>query len=72
MNVTVIGAGNSGIAMAAHLSKEGNKVTLWNRSSSTISKLLETRLIHCKGVISGEIPIHAVTNDIRVALKIRI
>lgn len=69
MNVTVIGAGNSGIAMAAHLSKEGNKVTLWNRSSSTISKLLETRLIHCKGVISGEIPIHAVTNDIRVALE---
>src|SRR5690554_6033266 len=69
MRVTVIGAGNSGIAMAAHLSKEGNKVTLWNRSSSTISKLLQTRLIHCSGVINGRIPIHAVTNDMRVALE---
>jgi len=69
MNVTVIGAGNSGIAMAAHLSKEGHKVTLWNRSSSTISKLIETRVIHCTGIINGSIPIHAVTNDMRVALE---
>lgn len=69
MDVTVIGSGNSGIAMAAHLSKEGHKVTLWNRSSSTISKLMDTRLIHCTGVINGQIPIHAVTNDIAVALE---
>ena len=69
MDVTVIGSGNSGIAMAAHLSKEGHKVTLWNRSSYTISKLMDTRLIHCTGVINGQIPIHAVTNDIAVALE---
>ena len=69
MRVTIIGAGNSGLAMVAHLSKEGNKVTLWNRSSSTISKLMETRLIHCTGVISGNISVHLVTNDIKVALE---
>lgn len=69
MNVTVIGSGNSGIAMAAHLSKEGHKVTLWNRSSSTISKLMRTRLIYCTGVISGQIPIYSVTNDISIALE---
>ena len=49
MKVTVIGAGNSGIAMAAHLSKEGNEVTLWNRSRANISKLMKTHLIHCAG-----------------------
>lgn len=69
MNVTVIGAGNSGMAMAAHLSKEGNKVTLWNRSPSTISKLMKTHIIYCEGVICGEIPIYNVTDDMRIALE---
>lgn len=69
MNVTVIGAGNSGIAMAAHLSREGNKVTLWNRSYSTIEKLIKTHVIRCEGIVSGNIPIHCVTNDINLALK---
>jgi opine dehydrogenase len=68
MKVTVIGAGNSGIAMAAHLSKEGNQVILWNRSRSTIEKLMKTRVIRCDGVVSGNIPIHRVTDDINVAL----
>ncbi len=69
MNVTVIGAGNSGLAMAAHLSKEGNKVTLWNRSRSTISKLIETHIIYCEGVIQGAINIDLVTDNIKIALK---
>ncbi len=69
MKVTILGAGNSGIAMAAHLSKEGNEVTLWNRSRSTISKLIKTRTIHCEGVISGEVNVDMVTDDIKVALK---
>lgn len=69
MKITVIGAGNSGLAMAAHLSKEGNEVTIWSRSSATISKLIKTKLIHCDGVVRGDIPIHCVTYDIRVALE---
>lgn len=69
MNVTVIGAGNSGLAMAAHLSKEGNKVTLWNYSRSTISKLMETHIIYCEGVIQGAINIDLVTDNIKIALK---
>lgn len=55
--------------MAAHLSKEGNEVTLWNRTRATISKIMETHSIRCDGVIRGYIPIHAVTDDIRVALE---
>ncbi len=68
MKVTVIGAGNSGYAMAAHLSKYGNEVTLWNRSRSTISTIMETKVIHCTGVVHGAIPIHKVTDDITEAL----
>jgi|SRR5690554_2388462 opine dehydrogenase len=69
MNVTVLGAGNSGLAMAAHLSKEGNNVILWNRSRSTIDKLMETHVIHCEGVISGGIKVRMITDDIKEALK---
>jgi len=45
MNVTVLGAGNSGLAMAAHLSLYGNKVRLWNRSKENIAKIMETGTI---------------------------
>jgi opine dehydrogenase len=69
MNVTIIGAGNSGLAMAAHLSKEGHQVTLWNRSRNTISKLMNTHLVYSKGCIEGKFKIHCVTDDIVTALK---
>ena len=69
MKVTVIGAGNSGLAMAAHLSKKGNEVTLWNRSYSTIKKLMKTHVIKYDGIVSGSIPIHCITDDIAIALK---
>lgn len=69
MKVTVIGAGNSGFAMAAHLSKYGNEVTLWNRSRGPIETLIETKTIHCTGVIHGTITIHKITDDIKEALE---
>lgn len=69
MKVTVIGAGNSGLAMAAHISLGGHQVTLWNRTRSSIATLIDHPLIHCDGVISGHIPIHRATADIQVALE---
>lgn len=69
LNVTVIGAGNSGLAMAAHLSSEGNNVTLWNRTSSNIEKLIETNTIRCEGVIQGDVKIDKVTDDIKLAVS---
>lgn len=69
MNITVIGAGNSGLAMAGHLGQEGHNVVLWNRSESTVAKLKETKKIHCEGVISGQVEINLVTNDIEKALE---
>jgi len=68
MNITIIGAGNSGLAMAAHLSYEGNNVTLWNRTRENISSLIEAHTIYCTGVINGAVKIGKVTNDITIAL----
>lgn len=69
MKVTILGAGNSGMAMAAHLSLGNNKVTLWNRSVPPISKILETSTVYCHGVITGQAHIATVTDDIGVALQ---
>ena len=44
MNVTIIGAGNSGLAMAAHLSAEGNRVTIWNRTLQILKSLKRATL----------------------------
>ena len=69
MQVTVIGAGNSGFAMAAHLSANGHQVRLWNRSEETIRKLKETHMIKCYGEIQGEFVIDLVTNDLQKAIQ---
>jgi len=69
VNVTIIGVGNSGLAMAAHLAREGNKVTLWNRSRANIERLMQTRTIYCEGVIAGEYQVDLVTDNLEEVLK---
>lgn len=69
MNVTIIGAGNTGIAMAVHAANSGENVTLWNRSEETIAHLQDTRVLHSKGVIEGDFEIDLVTTDMKEALK---
>lgn len=69
MNVTIIGAGNSGLAMAAHLASQGNKVTLWNRTKKNITKLINTHIIKSQGMIKGDIKIDVVTTDMRQAVS---
>ena len=68
MNVKVMGAGNSGLTMAAHLSSQGENVTLWNRSPKTIEKLMETKTVYSQGSIEGEFKIDVVTDDIKKAV----
>jgi len=69
MNVTVIGAGNSGLAMAGHLAINGERVNLWNRSQSTISKIIETRVISISGVINQKASIYNATTSIEDAIS---
>lgn len=66
-----INVDNSGLAIAAYLGKEGHKVTLWNRSKSHISKLMETHTIIYRGVMEGETKIHQVTDDIKKVVENR-
>lgn len=68
MRITVIGAGNTGLAMAAHLSQEGHRVTLWNRSQEAISTLMKTRTIHAQGIIQGDYTVDLVTANMEEAL----
>lgn len=50
----VCGAGHQGLSMAAHLALSGIKVNLWNRNPDHIKKIIDTHIIHCSGVISGD------------------
>lgn len=69
MNITVLGAGNSGLAMAAHLSQGGHSVTLWNRSAETIQVLQKTKKIRSEGMIRGIFPLDLVTVDLAAAIE---
>src|SRR5690625_402875 len=69
MNITVIGAGNTGLAMAAHAAAEGHHVTLWNRNKQNISKLMDSRTIYSNGEVDGQFKLDLVTSDIKEALK---
>jgi opine dehydrogenase len=69
MKVTVIGAGNSGMAMAAHLKINGNEVLLWNRSYTTVEKYFESKTIICHGIVNENVTLDYVTNDIEEALN---
>ena len=62
--VLIIGAGHQGIAMAAHLSLNGVKVNLWNRSEKTIESIKATNKIIVDGVVQGEGKINKVSTDI--------
>ena len=68
MKISVIGAGNSGLAMSAHLSQAGHELTLWNRSKENIKKLIETRTIHAIGEVEGSFKVKLVTDDLNQAL----
>lgn len=69
MKITIIGAGNSALAMAAHLAMAGHQIVMWNRSSQRISKLLRTKTIKYEGVISGKVKLHLITTDLEEALR---
>lgn len=62
--VFVCGAGHQGLSMSAHLSLNGIKVKLWNRTRKNIQKIIDTGTIHCNGVVSGDAALERVSTDI--------
>lgn len=62
--VFVCGAGHQGFSMAAHLTLNGVEVGLWNRTQKNIQEVIDTGLIHCSGIVSGDAKISKVTTNI--------
>src|SRR5665648_482775 len=71
IKITVIGAGNGGKTMAAHMALLGKNVTLYNRTFEHVSVISERGGIDLEfpGGLSGFAPLHQVTDDIKTALK---
>lgn len=69
MKISIIGAGNSGLAMAAHLKIEGYNVTLWNRCETNIERLIKTRTIVVTGSLNCSVKIDLVTTNLDLALN---
>jgi opine dehydrogenase len=67
--IAILGAGNSGLAMAAHLAMEGHQVRLWNRGYDMIEPLLQSPFITVSGVINGEARLELVSSDINEVVK---
>ncbi|AMN46421.1 opine dehydrogenase [Steroidobacter denitrificans] len=66
--ITVLGAGSSGLATAAHLALSGQRVRLWNRSATTLGQALESKKILSIGAVAGRAKLEGVTTDIRDAI----
>ena len=67
MKITIVGAGNSGLAMAGHLAINGEEVVLWNRSEPTIAKMAETGIINIQGLINQQARIKLSTTSVEKA-----
>ncbi len=62
--ITILGAGHQGLAMAAHLSANGVECLLWNRTEEHIKDIIETRQIRCKGILNKVVNIAEASSDI--------
>lgn len=60
----IIGAGNLGQAMAAHLALEGHQVSIYNRSLSKVEEIREAGGIQVEGVVEGQAKMHRVSGDL--------
>ncbi|MBC7339483.1 MAG: NAD/NADP octopine/nopaline dehydrogenase family protein [Firmicutes bacterium] len=55
----VLGAGNGGQAMAAHLASQGWDVVLYNRSPGRLRELLEHGALEVSGTVDARVPVRA-------------
>lgn len=67
--IAVIGAGNSGLATAAHLLSEGSPVRLWNRSAGpALPAIRSAEGVAATGVVDGLFMPESLTTDMGEAL----
>ncbi|MDF2630247.1 MAG: octopine/nopaline dehydrogenase [Symbiobacteriaceae bacterium] len=66
--VTIIGAGNGGVTMAADLLHKGHRVTLYNRSPEPLKVLESTGELLVTGAWEGRTPLPRMTTDLANAI----
>jgi len=72
MKIAVIGAGNGGLAMCAHMVMKGHDVSLYDKFPETLIGLQKAKGINLKGVAGeGFMPISIITSDISEAIRDR-
>lgn len=69
MNITIIGAGNGGLALAGFLAMRGFDITIYNRSMKRISSFMKSKLIRLEGEINGTVKVKNVTNNLKEAIE---
>ncbi len=65
----VCGGGHQGLAMAAYLALNGEKVTLWNRTLEHIDEIVKSREIYCSGVVNGIAKIDKASDNMREVIS---
>jgi opine dehydrogenase len=70
-SVAILGAGHGGLALAAHLARQGHRVALWNRSSQRIAPVAEQGgiLLTMPGKAAVLAPIPLATTSMAAALS---
>lgn len=67
--ITILGMGHQGLAMAAHLSNNGVKCFLWNRTEKNIKAIKDSMTINCHGVLEKKVKIHYISTNIEDVLQ---
>lgn len=67
--IAVIGAGNGGQALAAHLAAMGHSVRLYDRNQSKVDKLNETKILKLVGALELYGQIEFATTDLQKAME---
>lgn len=62
--VFICGGGHQGLSMAAHLALNDVQVTMWNRSANNIQEIIDTKEIHCSGIVNGVAVIEKASTNI--------
>ncbi len=70
MRVAILGAGAGGAAAVAELTQAGHRLTLWNRSVSTLAPFIARGGVEYEGVLGeGFAPVSLITTDMRQAIE---
>ena len=69
MNISVLGNGNGGQAIAGYLATQGFEVSLYGRNAESVARLSEMGSIRLVGVIEGTGKVKEVTTDIHASVR---